>query len=179
VIAATNRDPAQEVAAGRMREDLFYRLNIVHIQIPPLRERPVDIPALAEQLVRKLADRYQLAVAELTPEAVAALTAYRWPGNIRELENVLARALALRTGQSITLSDLPPEIGKSAPTTAGTAMPEQAPTLPLEEVERRYILRVLESTGGNKLKAAEVLGIDRSTLHRKLKQIQGVAALGL
>ncbi len=179
VIAATNRDPAQEVAAGRMREDLFYRLNIVHIQIPPLRERPVDIPALAEQLVRRLADRYQLAVAELAPETVAALTAYRWPGNIRELENVLARALALRTGQTIGPADLPPEIGKSAPAAAGGTQLEPAPTLPLEEVERRYILRVLESTGGNKLKAAEVLGIDRSTLHRKLKQIQGVAALGL
>ena len=179
VIAATNRDPAQEVAAGRMREDLFYRLNIVHIQIPPLRERPVDIPVLAEQLVRRLADRYQLAVAELTPEVVAALTAYRWPGNIRELENVLARALALRSGRTITLADLPPEVSKAAPMAAGAALLEQMPTLPLEEVERRYILRVLESTGGNKLKAAEVLGIDRSTLHRKLKQIRGVAALRL
>jgi two-component system response regulator HydG len=134
---------------------------------------------LAEQLVRRLADRYQLDVAELTPEAVAALTAYRWPGNIRELENVLARALALRTGQTITLPDLPPEVSKAAPMAAGAALLEQAPTLPLEEVERRYILRVLESTGGNKLKAAEVLGIDRSTLHRKLKQIHGVAALRL
>ena len=142
-------------------------------------ERPVDIPVLAEQLVHRLADRYQLAVAELTPEVVAALTAYRWPGNIRELENVLARALALRTGQTITLPDLPPEVGKSAPMAAGAGLLEQVPTLPLEEVERRYILRVLESTGGNKLKAAEVLGIDRSTLHRKLKQIQGVAALRL
>jgi DNA-binding NtrC family response regulator len=179
VIAATNRDPAEEVAAGRMREDLFYRLNIVHIEIPPLRERPVDIPALAEQLVRRLADRYQLATAQLSPEGVAALTAYRWPGNIRELENVLARALALRTGQSITVADLPPEIVTPAPTAAAAALLDQAPTLPLEEVERRYILRVLESTGGNKLKAAEVLGIDRSTLHRKLKQIQGVAALRL
>jgi two-component system response regulator HydG len=179
VIAATNRDPEEEVAAGRMRDDLFYRLNIVHIQIPPLRERPVDIPALAEQLVSRLADRYQLAAAELAPETVAALTAYRWPGNIRELENVLARALALRTGQSITLRDLPPEIGQASAAAPGTGLLEQEPTLPLEEVERRYILRVLESTGGNKLRAAEVLGIDRSTLHRKLKQMQGVAALRL
>jgi two-component system response regulator HydG len=178
VIAATNRDPAEEVAAGRMREDLFYRLNIVHIQIPPLRERPVDIPALAEQLVGRLADRYQLAPAELAPETLAALTSYRWPGNIRELENVLARALALRAGQSITPQDLPPEIGKVAPAAFGTLV-EPEPTLPLEEVERRYIVRVLEATGGNKLKAAEVLGIDRSTLHRKLKQMQGVAALRL
>jgi two-component system response regulator HydG len=179
VIAATNRDPAEEVAAGRMREDLYYRLNIVHIKIPPLRERPVDIPALAEQLVGRLADRYQLATAALTPEVVAALTAYAWPGNIRELENVLARALALRSGQSITLRDLPPEITRVAPAAAGIGLLEQEPTLPLDEVERRYILRVLESTLGNKLKAAEILGIDRSTLHRKLKQMQGIAALQL
>jgi DNA-binding NtrC family response regulator len=179
MIAATNRDPAVEVAAGRMREDLFYRLNIVHIQIPPLRERPVDIPALAEQLVGRLADRYQLATAALAPETVAALTAYAWPGNIRELENVLARALALRSGQTITLRDLPPEITRTAPATAVAGLLEQQPTLPLEEVERRYILRVLESTEGNKLKAAEILGIDRSTLHRKLKQMQGIAALPL
>jgi DNA-binding NtrC family response regulator len=179
VIAATNRDPAEEVAAGRMREDLYYRLNIVHIQIPPLRERPVDIPALAEQLVGRLADRYQLAPAALAPEVVATLTAYAWPGNIRELENVLARALALRSGQSITLRDLPPEVTKAAPATASAGLLEQAPTLPLDEVERRYILRVLESTHGNKLKAAEILGIDRSTLHRKLKQMHGIAALPL
>jgi len=175
VVAATNREPAEEVAAGRMREDLFYRLNIVHIEVPPLRERAVDIPALADQLVGRLADRYQLATAELAPEAVAALTAYSWPGNIRELENVLARALALRSGQSITLRDLPPEISRAAPAAASSGLLEREPTLPLSEVERRYILRVLESTHGNKLKAAEVLGIDRSTLHRKLKQMQGIA----
>ena len=179
VIAATNRDPAEEVAAGRMREDLFYRLNIVHIEIPPLRERPVDVPALAEQLVGRLADRYQLATANLAPEAVAALTAYRWPGNIRELENVLARALALRSGQSITVQDLPPEVGKAVAVAPAPGLSDQEPTLPLEEVERRYIVRVLESTGGNKLKAAQILGIDRSTLHRKLKQMQGFAALGM
>jgi len=179
VIAATNRDPAEEVAAGRMREDLFYRLNIVHIQIPPLRERPVDIPALAEQLVGRLADRYQLAPAALAPEVVATLTAYAWPGNIRELENVLARALALRSGERISLRDLPPEITRAAPAAAGAGLLEQEPTLRLEEVERRYITRVLESTHGNKLKAAEILGIDRSTLHRKLKQMHGIAALPL
>jgi two-component system response regulator HydG len=178
LIAATNHDPAAEVAAGRMREDLFYRLNIVHIHIPPLRERPVDIPALAEHLLKRLAERYQLEHAELAPDALAALTSYRWPGNIRELENTLARALALRTGRAITLRDLPPAIGGAS--AAGTgATREPAPTLTLEEVERRHILRVLEATRGNKVKAAEILGIDRSTLHRKLKLMQGIAALHL
>jgi DNA-binding NtrC family response regulator len=178
LIAATNHDPAEEVAAGRMREDLFYRLNIVHIHIPPLRERPVDVPALAEHLLKRLAERYQLEHAELAPDALAALTSYRWPGNIRELENTLARALALRTGRAITLRDLPPAIGGASPAGTG-ATREPAPTLTLEEVERRHILRVLEAARGNKVKAAEILGIDRSTLHRKLKQMQGIAALHL
>jgi len=180
LIAATNRDLQVEVEAGRVREDLFYRLNIVHLQLPPLRERPVDIPALAHHLLARLADRYQLAAADLAPDALAALTAYHWPGNIRELENVLARALALRSGRTLTVRDLPPHIARAsgATTSAGLA---QLPTtmLTLEEVERRHILQVLEKTGGNKLKAAEILGIDRSTLHRKLKQIQGLAAMPL
>ncbi|HWO88629.1 MAG TPA: sigma 54-interacting transcriptional regulator, partial [Gemmatimonadales bacterium] len=179
LIAATNRNLEEEITAGRMREDLYYRLNIVHLHLPPLRERPVDIPALAEHLLRRLSDRYQLEFAELAPEALAALTAYSWPGNIRELENVLARALALRSGKVLTLKDLPPQIVKAAPAGAAAATVAAASSLTLEEVERRHILSVLERTGGNKLKAAEVLGIDRSTLHRKLKQIQGLAALQL
>jgi transcriptional regulator with PAS, ATPase and Fis domain len=179
LIAATNRDPQNEVAEGRMREDLFYRLNIVHLAIPPLRERPVDIPALAEHLLTRLADRYQLERADLAPDALAALTAYQWPGNIRELENVLARALALRTGRTITSRDLPAGVVKSGGEGAAAPLPEPPPTLTLEEVERRHVLRVLEATRGNKVRAAEILGIDRSTLHRKLRQMRGVEALHL
>ena len=180
LIAATNRDLQAEVQAGRVREDLYYRLNIVHLQLPPLRERPVDIPALAHHLLARLADRYQLAAADLGPDALAALTAYHWPGNIRGLENVLARALALRSGRTLTVRDLPPHIAR-ATGPSGVVAASQLPTsmLTLEEVERRHILLVLEKTGGNKLKAAEILGIDRSTLHRKLKQIQGLAAMPL
>ena len=171
LIAATNRDPLEEVATGRLREDLFYRLNIVHIVLPPLRERPVDIPALAEQLLKRLSERYQLDYAALTPDALAALMAYQWPGNIRELENVLARALALRTGRDITRKDLPAHVAALREESEGPFAFEQDPTMTLEEMERRYISRVLESTKGNKLKAAVILGIDRSTLHRKLKQV--------
>ena len=180
LIAATNRDLQAEVQAGRVREDLYYRLNIVHLQLPPLRERPVDIPALAHHLLARLADRYQLAAADLGPDALAALTAYHWPGNIRELENVLARALALRSGRTLSVRDLPAHIARATGTTAVSAG-AQLPTamLTLDEVERRHILQVLERTGGNKLKAAEILGIDRSTLHRKLKQIKGLAAMPL
>jgi DNA-binding NtrC family response regulator len=179
LIAATNRDPEEEMAAGRLREDLFYRLNIVHLHIAPLRERPVDIPALAFHLLKRLADRYQLEHADLAPDALAALTAYQWPGNIRELENVLARALALRSGRILTVRDLPPQIAQvtAVGATAAEALP--AAPLTLEELEKRHILHILETTGGNKLKAAEFLGIDRSTLHRKLKQIQGYEALQL
>jgi DNA-binding NtrC family response regulator len=172
VIAATNRDPAEQVKSGHLREDLYYRLNIVHIELPPLRERPVDIPALAEHLLKRLAERYQLEHAALTPDALAALTAYQWPGNIRELENVLARALALRAESIITRRDLPPHIGAVAAVGPAVGSWEENPTSTLEAVERRYILRVLEATRGNKLKAAAILGIDRSTLHRKLKQLQ-------
>ena len=179
LIAATNRDPESEVATGRLREDLFYRLNIVHIALPPLRERPVDIPALAEHLLRRLAERYQLEYAALTPDALAALMGYQWPGNIRELENVLARALALRTGHVITRRDLPAPMSTVGPAPPGTPLFEENPTFTLEELERRYIFRVLEATRGNKLKAAAILGIDRSTLHRKLKQLQGLQALSL
>ena len=170
IIAATNRDPQEEVATGRLREDLYYRLNIVHIVLPPLRERPVDVPVLAEHLLDRLAERYQLERAALSPDALAALTAYQWPGNIRELENVLARALALRSGATITRHDLPPAIGAFVPEAASTGPFEGIPTLTLDELETQYIRHVLESTRGNKLKAAAVLGIDRSTLHRKINQ---------
>ncbi len=178
VIAATARDPEQQVAAGRLREDLFYQLNIVRLHLPPLRERAVDIPALAETLLRRLAARYQLEHAELSPDALAALTAYKWPGNTRELEHVLARALALRTGRTIAIKELPPAVVRAA---LHGPRPPLAPslTLTLEELERRHILGVLEKTGGNKYKTAELLGIDRSTLHRKLKQLRGFVALQL
>jgi DNA-binding NtrC family response regulator len=179
LIAATDRAPEDEVAAGRMRPDLFERLSIVRLQLPPLRERPVDIPALAHHLLARLADRFQLEPADLAPDALAAITAYQWPGNIRELENVLGRSLALRSGGTLTVRDLPPHIAKSA-SGGSRAMPAaSAALLTLEEVEKRHILQVLEKAGGNKLKAAAILGIDRSTLHRKLKLIQGLAALQL
>jgi two-component system response regulator HydG len=179
IIAATAHDVDEEVASGRMREPLLSRLDIVRLHITPLRERPVDIPALAHHLLARLAERYQLEPADLAPETLAALTAYHWPGNIRELENVLGRSLALRSGRTLTIRDLPPHIAKTAGVGARAVPGVPSAMLTLEEVERRHILQVLEKTGGNKLKAAEVLGIDRSTLHRKLKHIQGLAALQL
>jgi DNA-binding NtrC family response regulator len=137
----------------------------------------VDIPALAEHLLKRLSERYQLEYAALTPDALGALTSYRWPGNIRELENVLARALALRQGSTITRRNLPPQISAIAPSEQASEPFAENPTLSLDEVERRYIFRVLEATRGNKLKAAAILGIDRSTLHRKLKLLHASGGL--
>jgi len=179
VIAASRRDLAADVAAGRMREDLYYQLDIVHLHLPPLRERPVDIAALAHRLLARLAERFQLEPADLAPDALAALTGYQWPGNVRELENVLARSLALRTGRALALKDLPAHVARHAGPGARAVPGGTAAMLTLEEVERRHIVLVLEKCGGNKLRAAQVLGIDRSTLHRKLKQMQGLAALQL
>jgi two-component system response regulator HydG len=169
LIATTGRDPAEEVRAGRLIEDLRAALEVVHLHLPPLRERPVDIPALAHQLLGRLAERYQLERAELAPEALAALTGYPWPGNGREMETVLGRALAASAGRPIALDDLPARIARKA---AGAATASASGTLTLAELERRHILEVLERAGGNKLRAAQLLGIDRSTLHRKLKQMQ-------
>jgi two-component system response regulator HydG len=173
VIAATSRDPAAEAQTGRFMPELLAQLDIVRLHLPPLRERAVDIPALATHLLERLAARFQLERAELAPDALAAITSYPWPGNIRELENALARAVAVRGGRAIGLRDLPPAVAGGTPTTIPTG-----PILTLEEVERRHILQVLDRAGGNKLKAAEMLGIDRSTLHRKLKQLQGLHTAG-
>jgi len=178
IISATSRNTAEEVAAGRMCPDLVSALDVVHLHIPPLRERPVDIPALAHHLLARLADRFQLEPADLAPDALAALTGYQWPGNIREMESVLARALALLSGRKLSLRDLPPHIARHAGNGARPVPGTPSAMLTLEEVEKRHMLNVLEKCGGNKLKAADVLGIDRSTLHRKLKTLQ-LAALQL
>lgn len=169
ILAATSRDPALEVTAGRFTPELLAQLDVVRLHLPPLRERAVDIPALATHLLERLAARFQLERAELAPDALAAITSYPWPGNIRELENALARAVAVRGGRAIGLRDLPAAVARGTPVAVPTG-----PILTLEEVERRHILQVLDRTGGNKLKTAELLGIDRSTLHRKLKQLQGL-----
>src|SRR5207245_4008230 len=128
----------------------LFRLNTVRLDLTPLRERPVDIPALAFHLLQRLAARYGLAPADLAPDALAALTAYQWPGNVRELENVLARALALKSGNSLTVRDLPPHIARTAAAGARAVPGMSHAMLTLDEVERRHILQVLEKTGGNK-----------------------------
>jgi len=166
VVAATNRDLRRLIADGGFRDDLYYRLNVVTITVPPLRERASDIPLLAQHFLEIFARRGGRAVKRLAPEAVALLTAYRWPGNVRELEHVIERATALSSSETLLLDDFPPHLHEER---------DRAPRLPsegmtLEDVKRWYVNKVLEEAGGNKLRAAELLGIDRRTLYRILER---------
>ncbi|MER3425119.1 MAG: sigma-54-dependent Fis family transcriptional regulator [Nitrospiraceae bacterium] len=172
IIAATNLTLAEEVKAKRFREDLFYRLNVIEVRLPPLRERREDIPLLVEAFLRKCAEASRKEVCGMTESALALLMDYAWPGNVRELENVIERAVTLARGEKIAPEDLPPAIQGSRGDCR--VLDEAAErTLPLADVEKEYILRILEKTGGNKYQAAHVLGIDRKTLYRKLGEIEG------
>ncbi|MGC8792978.1 MAG: sigma-54 interaction domain-containing protein [Bryobacteraceae bacterium] len=171
IIAATNRDLAAEVERGRFRRDLYYRLNVVTLRLPPLRERREDIPALiAHFLARHGGDR------RLSPELEQAMLSYPWPGNVRELENCIERLVALNSGPVLHLADLPTGLmnhwrGRNAQAAAAAAAAgtETSGVLPLEEVEKRAILDALAFTRGDHLKAARLLGIGRTTLYRKLR----------
>lgn len=169
VVAATNRDLEAEIRANRFREDLYWRLNVIHLDIPPLRERPFDIPLLVEHFLNKAAELAGRPSMNVTPEALAVLTAYSWPGNARELENAIERAVALAEGANLTPDDLPERIRNSGQTSQLLAQARQQ-RLTLSDLERAYILETLRLTGGNKSRAAELLGCDRRTLHRKLDE---------
>ncbi len=171
IIAATNLALSEEVKAKRFREDLYYRLNVIEIRIPPLRERREDIPLLVEAFLKKCAEAGRLQARGISEPALALLVDYAWPGNVRELENVVERAMTLARGERIVPEDLPMTIqGARGDRRILDEAAER--TLTLEEVEKEYILRILEKTGGNKYQAAQVLGIDRKTLYRKLGEIQ-------
>ncbi len=164
VIAATNRALRKGVEEGAFREDLYYRLNVVTITVPPLRERMQDLPLLAQHFLDKYARATGKPITAMARETVARLASHQWPGNVRELEHAIERAVALASSTVLLPDDLPPEID---------AAPGPEPRLPsermtLEEVKRWYASRVLEASAGNKLRAAEILGIDRKTLYRIL-----------
>jgi two-component system response regulator AtoC len=166
LVAATNRDLRKLVAEGGFRDDLYYRLNVVTIVVPPLRERASDILLLAQHFLETFARRSGRPVKRLSPEASALLTAYHWPGNVRELENVIERAVALSAAETLVPDDFPPHLRDE---------PGRGPSLPadrmtLDELKRWYVNKVLEEAGGNKLRAAELLGIDRRTLYRILER---------
>jgi DNA-binding NtrC family response regulator len=168
VIAATNRELETAVRQGQFRQDLFFRLNVVQIKLPPLRERKGDIPLLVSSFLEKFStDGGQ--VFKIAEDAMARLIAYDWPGNVRELENAIERAVALSSGPLLHVADLPSNLQHGTSERA----PQTDELLPLDEMERRAILRALKEAGGDKLAAARLLGIGKTTLYRKLKQYDG------
>ena len=168
VIGATNADIEQALATQRFREDLYYRLSVIVIRLPALRERRQDIPLLIDRFVGNAAVRARRSVT-MSPEAIAALTAYSWPGNVRELENTIERLVVFSRGR-IDLPDLPPFIVAAPP--PAERLFQDLPAL--AELERRYLIHVLDAVGGNRSRAAEVLGIDRRTLYRMAERF-GIA----
>jgi len=170
IVAATNRDLEQQVARKRFREDLFYRINVVPISVPPLREREGDILALARLFLSRAAERARRPPLELSPSAAHRLIEYDWPGNVRELENSIERAVAIVRGPTVEVGDLPEKIAKFEPTKIVIASHTPKELFTLDELHRRYLSRVLGAVKGNKTHAAKLLGIDRRSLHRRLKE---------
>jgi DNA-binding NtrC family response regulator len=170
VVAATNRTLTESVKAGEFREDLYYRLAVITIEVPPLRERPGDIPLLARHFAEQAALRAERGRLHLTDAAIAHLTAQSWPGNVRELENTIERAVILAAGDVLDVSDVSSNFNRAAVAATGltTFTGDHVPTL--DELERTHILRVLELCEGQKTKAATMLGINRTTLWKKLRQ---------
>lgn len=169
VIAATNKDLDKEIREGRFREDLFYRLNVVPVSLPPLRERKEDILALASHFLSIYREKNKKELREISGKALDLLVRYDWPGNIRELENCIERAVVIARGEIIAPADLPPQIQalSSEKEDSEVRFPSG---ISLQEVEKALILRTLEDTGGNRSRAAEILGINRRTLQMKLKE---------
>jgi DNA-binding NtrC family response regulator len=175
VVAATNRDLEREVKAGRFREDLFYRLSVVTLRVPALRERRSDIPLLAERFLRAASENAGRGRLRLSESALNRLVAYDWPGNVRELESAVEYAALHARGAEVAPEDLPPklqtaEVRQTASRSPLTALYEDLPSL--DELERRYLQHVLEATGGNRTRTAEILRIDRRTLYRMAERFQ-------
>ncbi len=173
VIAATNRNLDEEIRRGRFRSDLFYRLNVIALHLPPLRDRPEDIPLLAEAFLKRIAEARGQEVCVLSQDALDAIMVFDWPGNVRELENALERAAILSRGTQIMPEALPESVTARKSHSLVDDRPMDNPTL--DVIEHSYIMWVLQAEGGNKTRTAEVLGIDPSTLYRKLARYQGDA----
>jgi len=166
LVAATNVDLEELVKQGRFRADLYYRLNVIPLYVPPLRERKDDIPLLVDHFRQLIAARTDSPVKQINQEAMQLLIAYAWPGNVRELEHMLERAILFAKGKRVSASDFPEKLRQNAP--VPVAYDERAATPTLETIEKAYIAWVLQQTGGQKAKAASILGIDSSTLYRKI-----------
>jgi len=179
ILAATNRNLEQDVKAGKFREDLFYRLSVVTLRVPALKERRTDIPLLAERFLATVLDREGHKHLTLSEETIRTLVAYNWPGNVRELESAIEYAVLHARGHAIAPEDLPEKLQSAQVRTAAraplSALFEDLP--PLDELERRYLLYILDIAGGNRTRAAEILGIDRRTLYRMIERYESVANL--
>ncbi|HYO71823.1 MAG TPA: sigma-54 dependent transcriptional regulator [Archangium sp.] len=173
LVAATNRDLEGMVEENRFREDLYYRLNVVQMELPPLRSRGGDILLLAQHFIEHFAARADKRVAGLNEAVAERLMSYSWPGNVRELRNCIERAVAVTGAERLTVEDLPEKIRAYRASHVVVASGDPSELTTLEEVERRYILRVMEEVKGNKSLAAQILGLDRKTLYRKLDRIKG------
>ena len=178
VVAASTADLAEEIDAGRFREDLFYRLNVVPIEVPPLKKRPDDIPLLAQHFMERAATATGRPHREVNADALAVLQAYSWPGNVRELRNVIERLLIMAPddpSKSIGIDMLPPEINADTPVSGNMAGKMEIMGLPLRDAreifEREYLMAQVTRFGGNISKTAKFIGMERSALHRKLKSL--------
>ena len=169
LVCATHRDLGLAVEEGRFRQDLYFRVNVIEIPVPPLRARGNDVLLLASHFLRHFAERAKKGVVGFTPEVATQLLRYPWPGNVRELANVVERAVALTTHDHVTLVDLPKAVGlrRKPEVVIGSDASE---LVPLEEMERRYVLHVLDAVGGSRTAAAKILGVDRTTLWRRLER---------
>ena len=177
IVTASNRDLEDEVEASRFREDLFYRINVVRVFVPSLRERGGDVLELARFLLEKHAAASNTPPLRLSPEVAKKLLEYSWPGNVRELENVIARATAFARGGEVGMDDLPDNVRSFVPERFDVNTSDEGAVVTLDELERKYVQRVLALAGGNKSRVAQLLGIDRRTLYRKLAAWgEGVAA---
>ncbi|MCA8973305.1 MAG: sigma-54-dependent Fis family transcriptional regulator, partial [Planctomycetes bacterium] len=176
VVLATNKDLAKAVAAGEFREDLYYRINVVSVEMPPLRERKGDVVGLADHFLRRFADEHGRNVTGFTDKAMQALLMADWPGNVRQLENTIERAVVLSQGRRIDFGDLPVElqVADARPGPMVTPLPVDGPILPLKKAleapEKQLIERALAHCGGNRERTAKVLEINRSTLFQKLRK---------
>lgn len=169
IVSATHRDIDEGVQAGSFRQDLLYRINVVEIEVPPLRARGTDILMLAEEMLVRAAEREGRQAPDIDPECARRLLDYPWPGNVRELANVIERCVALSRGPVVSTEDLPDKVKGHQTRQVIAGDGDSTEFVPLEEIERRYVMRVLEAVGGQRTRAAQVLGIDRKTLYHRLR----------
>jgi DNA-binding NtrC family response regulator len=169
IISSSNRNIKSTIQEGRFREDLYYRLNVIDIQLPPLRERKEDIPLLIQHFITKFSNEFKKNISGVSKDALKLLLNYSWPGNVRELENVIQRAITLSQHDTILPEDLPPSMLQETDKNVLEKAVQEKYTI--NQLEKEYIRRILVEVGGNKSKAAEILGLDRKTLYRKLEEL--------